>query len=97
MSRNDAIASVDGSDLADQNILGLRLRDFDFGLELGRLDDLRQCGTGADALAGLQRLRIADLLQDTVNAGAKFGYSLLWVENWVNQGFHTGLCQSNSR
>ncbi len=65
---NDPVASIDFGDLANEDVLGLGLGDFDRRLEVGGVDDFRECGRGDDALAGLQHDGVADLLEHAVNA-----------------------------
>src|SRR5712692_2719875 len=66
LTGDDSIARVDGSFLADGNILGLRFGDFDFCLQLFGVGDAREICSGGDMLAHFH----GDELKDAMNAGA---------------------------
>ena len=62
---DDPVARVDGRRLADQDVLGLGLRDADDRLELVRHGHAGQVGADGDALALLDR----DQLEHARDAG----------------------------
>ena len=55
MSRDDAVAGVDGRRLTDLDVLGLRLRDAQLGLQHRRVAHPGQVGPGGDALPFVER------------------------------------------
>ena len=63
---DDAVARVDGSGLADGDILGLGFGDFDFGLEMLGIGDAGEIRARNNVLADLD----GDELKNALNAGA---------------------------
>ena len=55
LALDDAVARVDFGDLADRDVLGLRLGDAQLGLQVRRVGDAREVGARRDLLADFDR------------------------------------------